>query len=195
MAVRCAQCNSSTEWDDSVSSAVCISCGSLVDPSQFVLTSAQYGNQNDTSEPSLWDASASTTLKSFRAGNNWDLAGQGKETRDRKNAVSSSHRTQAIHAPISPAIFTRPLSHYHRDDTCSLSVSLFSTQWPTSLNLSRCHLAQPVYHRALSPSSLRQNQPRTSDGARNPAVWRQHAFPSRCAKQTAQTPFAILHLS
>ncbi|KDR81780.1 hypothetical protein GALMADRAFT_59488 [Galerina marginata CBS 339.88] len=89
MSVRCTQCGASTTWDDDVGSAVCTSCGSLVDPSQSVLTSSLYGHQNDTSEPSLWDSSASTTLKSFRVGNNWDLAGQGKESRDRKNAVST----------------------------------------------------------------------------------------------------------
>jgi hypothetical protein len=89
MSGRCSHCGATTAWDDDVGSAVCTSCGSLTDPSQSVLTSAQYGNQNDTSEPSLWDPSASTTLKSFRVGNNWDLAGQGKELRDRKNAVSS----------------------------------------------------------------------------------------------------------
>ena len=99
MPESCSQCGASTAWDDDVGSAVCTSCGSLTDPSQSVLISAQYGNQNDTSERSLWDPSASTTLKSLRAGNNWDLAGQGKESRDRKNAVGpfSHHPRIAYH--------------------------------------------------------------------------------------------------
>ena len=108
MPESCSQCGASTAWDDDVGSAVCTSCGSLTDPSQSVLISAQYGNQNDTSERSLWDPSASTTLKSLRAGNNWDLAGQGKESRDRKNAVGSfSHY---------------PRIAYHRTNFSSLAV-------------------------------------------------------------------------
>ncbi|KAF8959085.1 hypothetical protein BDZ97DRAFT_1839806 [Flammula alnicola] len=96
MPVRCIHCGASTIWDDSVGSAVCTSCGSLADPSQSVLTSSQYGNQNDTTEPSLWDSSASTTLKSLRKGNNWDLAGQGKESRDRKNAYATAEFIKSL---------------------------------------------------------------------------------------------------
>ncbi|PPQ81224.1 hypothetical protein CVT25_015748 [Psilocybe cyanescens] len=88
MSTRCRQCSASTVWDDNVTSAVCTSCGSLADSSQSLLTSSHYGYQNGTLEPSLWDPSASTTLKSLRAGKNWDLAGQGKESRDRKNSYA-----------------------------------------------------------------------------------------------------------
>lgn len=88
MSVRCDECGSTTVWDDDVGSAVCTNCGSLTDPSQSVLTSAHWGHQNDTTDSSLWDPSASTTLKCHRTGNNWDLAGQGKESRDRKNTVN-----------------------------------------------------------------------------------------------------------
>jgi transcription factor IIIB subunit 2 len=76
MTARCAHCDALTVWDDAVGSSVCTSCGSLVDPSQSVLTSL--------SEGTLWH---DTTLKSLRSGNNWDLSGQGKEARDRRNAV------------------------------------------------------------------------------------------------------------
>jgi transcription factor IIIB subunit 2 len=87
MSLPCNHCGSSTLWDDSISSAVCTECGSLADPSQSVLTSSSFVNPNDTSEPSLWDSAAPITLKGFRRGNNWDLVGQGKEARDRKNMV------------------------------------------------------------------------------------------------------------
>ncbi|KIM49415.1 hypothetical protein M413DRAFT_107467 [Hebeloma cylindrosporum] len=96
MPASCSQCGASTAWDSDIGSAVCTSCGSLTDPSQSVLVSAQYGNQNDTSEPSLWDPSASITLKSLRAGNNWDLAGQGKESRDRKNAYAMAEFIKSL---------------------------------------------------------------------------------------------------
>lgn len=83
MSVNCNECGSTTVWDDDVGSAVCTSCGSLTDPSQSVLTSGHH-NDNDTAY-SFWDPSTSTTL---RGRYNWDLAGQGKESRDRKNLVN-----------------------------------------------------------------------------------------------------------
>ena len=86
ISMSCSECHSTTVWDDDVGSAVCTNCGSLTDPSQSVLTSAHWNATNDST--SLWDPSASTTLKSLRAGNNWDIAGQGKEPRDRKNTVN-----------------------------------------------------------------------------------------------------------
>ncbi|KAF9566291.1 hypothetical protein CPC08DRAFT_628437 [Agrocybe pediades] len=111
MPVRCSECGASTTWDDDVGSAVCTSCGSLVDPSQSVLTSSLYGLQNDAVEPSLWDGSAASTLKSLRSGNNWDLAGQGKETRDRKNAYAMSEFIKSLAlsldaAGLSPRVIT-----------------------------------------------------------------------------------------
>ena len=84
MSVNCNECGSTTVWDDDVGSAVCTSCGSLTDPSQSVLTSGHY-NDNDIAYSSLWDPSTSKTL---RGRYNWDLAGQGKESRDRKNMVN-----------------------------------------------------------------------------------------------------------
>ncbi|KAF8911072.1 hypothetical protein CPB84DRAFT_1082562 [Gymnopilus junonius] len=79
--MSCTHCGASTVWDDTVGSAVCTLCASLADPSQSVLTAGYSDNL-------LWDSSPATTLKSLRARNNWDLAGQGKESRDRKNAYA-----------------------------------------------------------------------------------------------------------
>jgi transcription factor IIIB subunit 2 len=84
MSVRCSGCGTLTVWDDEVGSSVCTSCGALVDPSQCVLTS----NHNYSTEGSFWNAPANMTLKSFRAGNKWDLSGQGREVKDRRNLVS-----------------------------------------------------------------------------------------------------------
>ena len=172
MPESCSQCGASTAWDDDVGSAVCTSCGTLTNPSQSVLISAHYGNQNDTSEPSLWDPSASTTLKSLRAGNNWDLAGQGKESRDRKNAVSSSIILLTLYC-LSPNQFI-----YSR-----------SMQWPSLLNLSRCHSVQPVYHHALLLSSTRLGLPLTFVGVKNPGPWQQPVSPSRYGNQIVQIAF------
>lgn len=84
MSVSCKECNLATVWDEEVGSAVCTSCGSLTDPSQSVLTSAHWG---DTTDSSLWDPSGPTAPRCLRTGHNWDLAGQGKESRDRRNMV------------------------------------------------------------------------------------------------------------
>ncbi|KAF9533448.1 hypothetical protein CPB83DRAFT_831956 [Crepidotus variabilis] len=84
---ECLQCGAGTEWNDEVGSAVCLSCGSLVDPSQSVLTNVLFEN-HDSNEFSLLDSAAAPALKSLRSGNNWDLAGQGKEARDRRNSFA-----------------------------------------------------------------------------------------------------------
>ncbi|KAF8803496.1 hypothetical protein BYT27DRAFT_7195323 [Phlegmacium glaucopus] len=93
MSVRCNECGSTTVWDDDVGSAVCTNCGSLTDPSQSVLTSAHW---NDTIDSFTWDPSASTTLKCLRTGNNWDLPGQGKESRNRKNNYAMSEFIKSL---------------------------------------------------------------------------------------------------
>jgi transcription factor IIIB 90 kDa subunit len=88
MTVSCNECGSATVWDGDVGSAVCTTCGSLTDPSQSVLTSGHH-NDNDTAVSSLWDPSTlPSTSTTLRSRYNWDLAGQGKESRDRKNMVN-----------------------------------------------------------------------------------------------------------
>jgi len=83
--MSCGECGEPIVWHDDVGSAVCTACGTLVNSSCSVLTShldtadnsdRQYNNH-------LWN----TTLKSIRRNDRWDLAGQGKEARDRKNNV------------------------------------------------------------------------------------------------------------
>lgn len=92
---RCGECGGSITWDEDVFSNICVSCGTLQDPSQSVL--ATHLDQHDNSARQynpLWDAAASTTLKSFRGRNGWDLAGQGKEARDKKNTVCTFHHAK-----------------------------------------------------------------------------------------------------
>lgn len=91
MAVRCSECGGATTWDDDAASAICTSCGTLTDPSQSILSSqAEQEQPYNPSVPAtgLWNPAAPATLKSFRTGPNWNLAGQAtKEARDRKNSV------------------------------------------------------------------------------------------------------------
>ncbi|KAF8894686.1 hypothetical protein BD779DRAFT_1669156 [Infundibulicybe gibba] len=90
MAVQCAECGGETTWQDDVGSTICTNCGTLGDPSQSVLDS--HSEQIHTVNY-LWDPASTTTLKSFRTGSGWDLAGQGKEAGVRR-------KTFAIHALI-----------------------------------------------------------------------------------------------
>ena len=87
MVTSCGECGGDTIWDDDVGTAICTTCGTLVDPSQSILTSQVYQPDESHQFNPLWDPSSAHTLKSFRTGSNWDLAGQGKEARDRKNTV------------------------------------------------------------------------------------------------------------
>lgn len=79
MSHACAECGASTVWDDEAASQICTSCGTLADPSQSQLDDSNaHGN-----------LFLPATLKSVRLGSNWDLAGQGKEARERKNKVGA----------------------------------------------------------------------------------------------------------
>lgn len=82
MSVRCSGCGALTVWDGEVGSSVCMSCGTLVDSSQCVLTSDHPSNYNEPTEVAIWNTRAA--LKSIRTGNNWDLKG----AKDRRNVVS-----------------------------------------------------------------------------------------------------------
>lgn len=111
----CLECGEATSWDDELGSSICTACGTLVDPTQSVLTQ---GDQHDSARQfdPLW--LPTTTLKSYRRGSNWDLAGQGKEARDRKNTfaiqafIKSLLATLAVPglAPRAITLFTQAMS-------------------------------------------------------------------------------------
>ncbi|KAG5647164.1 hypothetical protein DXG03_001119 [Asterophora parasitica] len=101
--MTCNECGGAIAWDDDAGSSICTQCGTLVDPSQTLLT--DHVGVNSTSQASgLWNGAASTTLKSFRGqGPNWDLAGQGKEARDRKNAIAMAGFVSSLAVSINAA--------------------------------------------------------------------------------------------
>jgi hypothetical protein len=86
MANACFQCNGITAWDDSAGSAVCTSCGTLVDPSQSALTSQYEFLHEGTSYGDSWDIS--TRLR-CRSSLSWALVDHGKEARESRNTVST----------------------------------------------------------------------------------------------------------
>ncbi|KAF9053531.1 hypothetical protein BDZ89DRAFT_976025 [Hymenopellis radicata] len=83
MSPPCSQCGGATAWDDDAASAICMTCGTLVDASQSVFTD---GYEMDPATMT-WEApdTSNFTLKSLR-NPNWSLAGQGKEVRENQNA-------------------------------------------------------------------------------------------------------------
>jgi len=86
MTGRCHECGEETFWDDALGSSVCMSCGTLADPSQNVLASHLESFNNSGREDPTWTP-GNPTLKSIRNNNGWALSGQGKEAQARQNTV------------------------------------------------------------------------------------------------------------
>ncbi|SJL00259.1 uncharacterized protein ARMOST_03571 [Armillaria ostoyae] len=98
----CSHCGASTVWDDDASSAICTVCGTLVDSSQSVLSSI-------SDYQASWNPSflPNPTLKSLR-NPNWQLAGQGKEARDRQNSAAMHEFINSLANILSvPALASR----------------------------------------------------------------------------------------
>ncbi|KAK0483489.1 hypothetical protein IW261DRAFT_1674078 [Armillaria novae-zelandiae] len=98
----CSHCGASTVWDDDASSAICTVCGTLVDSSQSVLSSI-------SDYQASWNPSflPNSTLKSLR-NPNWQLAGQGKEARDRQNSAAMHEFINSLANILSvPALASR----------------------------------------------------------------------------------------
>ena len=85
MSGRCEACGANTVWDQDIGSAICLQCGTLADPTQSVLAShLEYGDTSGRDYSSWLDVPGGSTL---RGRNGRVLAGQGNESRDRKNTV------------------------------------------------------------------------------------------------------------
>jgi len=102
----CGQCARQTYWDDEVGSAICTTCGTLVDPSQSVLTSHLDQHDNSARQYNIFPSST-TPLKSVHGHQGWNLAGQGKEARDVKNNVCVL-LSSFFYAPLTSLLFSLP---------------------------------------------------------------------------------------
>lgn len=85
MSPQCKECGAATQWEAELGSAVCVQCGTLVDPSQNVLSSHLESTNSTTREIPYLNDVRTATLKGRKG---WALAGQDKEARNRKNMVS-----------------------------------------------------------------------------------------------------------
>ncbi|EAU88235.1 hypothetical protein CC1G_03907 [Coprinopsis cinerea okayama7 len=89
----CSECGGETVWDDAAASEICTECGTLTDPGQVVLTNQTWAN--DAGQyPERWGPPPPNTLKNPRT--NWALAGQGQESRDRKNAYTMANFIKSL---------------------------------------------------------------------------------------------------
>lgn len=82
---KCSECAGAVVWNEDASSNICISCGSLTDPSQRVLA-----NNDDQLDSQYFNPSAPNSLKRLRGGSSWALAGESKEARVKNNTVRFS---------------------------------------------------------------------------------------------------------
>ncbi|KAJ4488040.1 hypothetical protein J3R30DRAFT_3695696 [Lentinula aciculospora] len=80
---KCLDCGGSVVWSEVAISNICISCGTLTDPSQRVLA-----NNDDLLDSQYLNPSAPNTLKRLRGGSSWALAGQSREARVRNNTLT-----------------------------------------------------------------------------------------------------------
>ncbi|KAH7922836.1 hypothetical protein BV22DRAFT_1016542 [Leucogyrophana mollusca] len=90
--MTCPECGAESEsvWNEDVCSSICTQCGTLSDPSQYLLESHTEQPDISARQYQTWLTSSAATLKSIRSRNGWNLAGQGREARDRKNAIAMS---------------------------------------------------------------------------------------------------------
>ncbi|KAJ4480698.1 hypothetical protein C8J55DRAFT_428440 [Lentinula edodes] len=80
---KCSECAGAVVWNEDASSNICISCGTLTDPSQRVLA-----NNDDQLDSQYFNPSAPNSLKRLRGGSSWALAGESKEARVKNNTLT-----------------------------------------------------------------------------------------------------------
>ncbi|KAG1756488.1 uncharacterized protein EDB91DRAFT_1092925 [Suillus paluster] len=117
--MTCLDCGGTSVWDDDVCSSICTQCGTLSDSAQYVL--ASHTESHDSSvrqfQPGSWLSSSAAPLKNIHK-QGWNLAGQHKESRDRRNAIAmsifiNSVLTKLKNPGLSPraeAIFTQAMT-------------------------------------------------------------------------------------
>ncbi|KAH7910653.1 hypothetical protein BJ138DRAFT_1152434 [Hygrophoropsis aurantiaca] len=105
---QCPECGAESVWNEDICSSICVQCGTLSDPSQSLLDSHTEHTDNSAHRYQTWLTSSAATLKSIRSQNNWNLAGQGKEVRERNNAIAMSTFITSVLARLnSPGLSPR----------------------------------------------------------------------------------------
>ncbi|CAL1703707.1 unnamed protein product [Somion occarium] len=100
MSDRCAECGERTTWEQELGSSICTNCGTLSNPSQSIL--ASHLEHQDTSgydNSAYWSQSQGLATLKGRSG--WALAGQDKESRQRRNMISMHEYIRSIASRLS----------------------------------------------------------------------------------------------
>src|ERR1700731_860058 len=87
-AACCPECRGESVWVDQVSSRICTQCGTLLDPTQSVLSSHLEQNENYIRHSQFDPLWSHASLP--RSRNGWRLPGQGKDVRDAAHMVRHS---------------------------------------------------------------------------------------------------------
>ncbi|KIJ68930.1 hypothetical protein HYDPIDRAFT_164654 [Hydnomerulius pinastri MD-312] len=116
--MSCPECGGEYVLDEEVCSSICTQCGTLADPAQYILAShIENPDTTNTYSGNSWLPSTSAH-SSIRNKNGWNIAGQTKEARDRKNKIAMSHFINSVLSKLSSpglspradAIFTQAMS-------------------------------------------------------------------------------------
>ncbi|KAK7689143.1 hypothetical protein QCA50_007834 [Cerrena zonata] len=97
---RCAECGGETTWEQELGSAICTTCGTLSNPSQSIL--ASHFEREDTSGrdySAYWNRSQG--LGTLKGRNGWSLAGQDRESRQRRNMITMHEFIRSIASQLS----------------------------------------------------------------------------------------------
>lgn len=143
--MTCPDCGGTFVWDDDVCSSICTNCGTLSDSAQYVL--ASHTESHDTSarqfQPTSWLSSSVAPLKNIHK-QGWNLTGQHKEARDRRNAVS------LLLFFFSWKLFT------HSRTPCQIAMSIFITSVLTKLkNPGLSPRAEAIFTQAMTKGNYR----------------------------------------
>ncbi|KIY68639.1 hypothetical protein CYLTODRAFT_351111 [Cylindrobasidium torrendii FP15055 ss-10] len=104
MTAVCVECGGGTVWDDDAASFICMTCGTLADASQCILTS---GLEYRTEPLNGYQPS---TLKSLR-NPNWQLAGQGRESAHAQNAAAMNQWITSLASALSASGLAQRTCH------------------------------------------------------------------------------------
>ncbi|KAI0781321.1 hypothetical protein BD413DRAFT_660284 [Trametes elegans] len=117
MSGRCEECGATTEWDTDIGSAICLQCGTLVDPTQSVLTSHLDYVDTSAREYTAWSNVPGGSA--LRGRNGRVLAGQDKEARHRMNTISMHDFIRTMATRLSnPGITSRAQGVFDQAMTC-----------------------------------------------------------------------------
>lgn len=94
---KCLACGEPTVFEEELGSSICVSCGTLSNPSQTILQT--HLEHIPTDGRDLWRGSTYGTV--LKGANGWGLAGQSKAARNERNKVTMHVFIETISSRLS----------------------------------------------------------------------------------------------